>query len=355
MKPEVLVINRKHIDVNIIQRAAKALRAGKLVVMPTETVYGIAANADSASAMRRLRKLKNRMDEKPFTFHLDDLDKVHTYISDISAPGKRLMNRYWPGPLTLIFPHIGPLGLGLRVVGDKIAQKIISAANVPIVATSANLPDEKPAITGFEAKKSIGSFVDIIIEAGTAQFQDASAVVAVAKQAFNIKREGVIGAANILKTAKIKIYLVCTGNVVRSPMARALLLHLIDQDAKALLGENFRRALQVETAGISSAVGEPVSKNALEVLKEFQADDYVKGHRAQTFHRGMLEDADKIFVMTKSQLKIIRGYDRHLAPKVHLLDPENKGISDPAGKSKEAHRKTARKILQALQKRFFAS
>ncbi|MCD4656363.1 MAG: threonylcarbamoyl-AMP synthase, partial [Planctomycetes bacterium] len=193
MTAKLVVLNKANPDMNVIMKVANALRDGKLVVLPTETVYGIAANYDNSETMQRLRKLKERDENSPFTLHLHDFEQVNNYIEHIPDIACKLAEKYWPGPLTLVFPKIGNQGLGFRVVDSRITQQILRLAQVPIVATSANLNKQTPTLSGLEAMEKIGEYVDIVIESGYAQLQEASSVIIVGDQTYKIVRDSIIG------------------------------------------------------------------------------------------------------------------------------------------------------------------
>ena len=369
MTAELVVLNNANPDINVIMRLAHALRNGKLVVIPTETVYGIAANYDNHETMQKLRKLKKREDNSPFTVHLHSFEQLKNYIDKIPDIVQMLADKYWPGPMTLVFPKIGKHGLGFRVVNSKITQQILRLADVTIVATSANLSKQAPALSGLEAMEKIGKYVDIVVESGFAQFQEASSVILVGNQTYKISRDSIIGAENVRNTVKRTVYFLCDANRIRSVMAKAFLLKMMDDEgfqlfAPAIVPSDnpkgsrkkaplFERVLEVESAGLFAISGEPILESANKVLEEFSALKYVPNHKSKLFEQSMLEDADEIYVMTKPQLKQVQAYDGGFASKVHLLSPDNKKISDPSGKSVEAHRKTARKIISALKHRFF--
>ena len=120
MTAELVVINNTNPDINVLIRVANALRNGKLVVLPTETVYGIAGNFDNPETMQKLRKLKKRDKNSPFTIHLHSVGQLQNYVTPIPDIVQKLTDKYWPGPMTLVLPKLGKHGLGFRVVDTKI-------------------------------------------------------------------------------------------------------------------------------------------------------------------------------------------------------------------------------------------
>jgi tRNA threonylcarbamoyl adenosine modification protein (Sua5/YciO/YrdC/YwlC family) len=98
------VVRAKQTD---IEEAVAALRAGELVVFPTETVYGLGANAADADAVRRIFEVKGRPTDHPVIVHLDDARYLHRWVSDVPPVAEKLAAMFWPGPLTLILPKAG--------------------------------------------------------------------------------------------------------------------------------------------------------------------------------------------------------------------------------------------------------
>jgi L-threonylcarbamoyladenylate synthase len=130
-----------------VQRAAALIRAGRLVAFPTETVYGLGANALDAEAVARIFTAKGRPHTSPLIVHVDSIEMARSLASEWSGAADLLARRYWPGPLTLVLPKrslvpdIVTAGLptvGLRVPAHPLALELIRAAGVPIAAPSAN-------------------------------------------------------------------------------------------------------------------------------------------------------------------------------------------------------------------------
>ncbi len=130
-----------------IRRAAKLIRAGKLVAFPTETVYGLGANALDPAAVRRIYDAKGRPPTSPLIVHVGSMEMARTLSSAWPATAEPLIARYWPGPLTLVVPkhdHVPDIvtaGLdtvGVRIPAHPVALRLIKEAGVPVAAPSAN-------------------------------------------------------------------------------------------------------------------------------------------------------------------------------------------------------------------------
>ena len=130
-----------------IEEAVEALRAGDLVVFPTETVYGLGANASNPAAVRKIFEVKGRPPDHPVIVHLDDPRYLHRWVSSVPPVAEQLAAKFWPGPLTLIMPKAdnvndivtgGQDSVGIRVPSHPIAQQLLNAFGGGIAAPSAN-------------------------------------------------------------------------------------------------------------------------------------------------------------------------------------------------------------------------
>src|SRR3974390_1464578 len=130
-----------------IETAVQALRDGELVAFPTETVYGLGANAQNPAAVRRIFEVKGRPPDHPVIVHIDSPRYLHRWVSHLPPVAEHLANRFWPGPLTLILPKAdnvneivtgGQDSIGIRVPSHPMAQQLLKAFGGGIAAPSAN-------------------------------------------------------------------------------------------------------------------------------------------------------------------------------------------------------------------------
>ena len=169
-----------------VEQAAALIRAGKLVAFPTETVYGLGANALDAVAVARIFAAKGRPRTSPLIVHVDSVEMARTLASEWPAAADTLARRYWPGPLTLVLPKraaipdIVTAGLptvGLRVPAHPLALELIRAAGVPIAAPSANRFSElSPTLAEHVAE----SLADYVLDGGPARVGIESTVLSLA-------------------------------------------------------------------------------------------------------------------------------------------------------------------------------
>lgn len=172
---QILKINSKKPQKNIIQKAAKIIRQGGLVVFPTETVYGLGANALDPQAVKKIFQAKNRPTDNPLIVHIavnSDLKKI---AKNIPAQAKLLASRFWPGPLTLILkkkkimPYETTAGadtVAVRFPDHNVARALIKAAKTPIAAPSANLAGRPSATCLAHILLDLKDKVDLILDSG---------------------------------------------------------------------------------------------------------------------------------------------------------------------------------------------
>jgi len=169
-----------------LERAAALIRAGKLVAFPTETVYGLGANALDAEAVARIFQAKGRPKTSPLIVHVDSIEMARGLAAEWPLPAEMLARRYWPGPLTLVvpkrpsIPDIVTAGLstvGLRMPAHPLALELIRAAGVPIAAPSANRFTElSPTLPGHVPE----GLADYVLDGGPAHVGIESTVLSLA-------------------------------------------------------------------------------------------------------------------------------------------------------------------------------
>ena len=194
---------------DVAQQVAAALLAGGVVVLPTDTLYGLVALPSDRSAVEQLFALKQRTMGVPLAVLCGDTAQALALAElPIDAGVRAVAERWWPGPLTMVLPrraglelHLGEPAstIGLRVPDDALVRDITARIG-PIAATSANRHGEPPATTAAAALEALGPGVALIVDGGPSA-GDASAVIDVTRRPWHVLREGPIPAAEILATA----------------------------------------------------------------------------------------------------------------------------------------------------------
>lgn len=213
MKTRLIKVSARATSKKIIAEAATVIRAGGLVVFPTETVYGLGANALDKKAVQKIFVAKNRPTDNPLIVHIAKIQDLDKLAVNVPAYAKKLIGAFWPGPLTLVFykkaavPDVvtakGPT-VAVRMPKHSVALALIKAAGVPIAAPSANRAGRPSATSAEDAFIDLdGNKVEVILDAGKTRFGLESTVVDVSGIEPVILRPGAVtqeALERILKT-----------------------------------------------------------------------------------------------------------------------------------------------------------
>ncbi len=189
----------------LIAKAAQIIRNGGLVAFPTETVYGLGANALNPIAVAKIFELKERPSFDPLIVHIASVDDLNTLTKNADRNVIRLAEKFWPGPLTIVLPKsklvpdIVTSGLdtvGIRMPDNEIALKLIRAANCPIAAPSANKFGNLSPVSAEHVKKQLPN-VDYILDGGNTSVGIESTIVSIERNVCTLLRPGVITIADI--------------------------------------------------------------------------------------------------------------------------------------------------------------
>jgi L-threonylcarbamoyladenylate synthase len=189
-----------------IEAAARLLRAGRLVAFPTETVYGLGANALDPEAVARIYAVKGRPPTSPLIVHVDSIAMAQSLAASWPDLADRLARRFWPGPLTLVLekqpaiPSIVTAGLptvGLRMPAHHIALSLIRAAGVPLAAPSANRFTQLSPTTADHVRQGLGTDVDLILDGGPCEVGIESTVLSLVGSQLVLLRPGSVAQAEI--------------------------------------------------------------------------------------------------------------------------------------------------------------
>ncbi|MDO8730846.1 MAG: L-threonylcarbamoyladenylate synthase [Candidatus Omnitrophota bacterium] len=191
-RTRVLKVDPANPDPDLIREAAVLLRRGGLVAFPTETVYGLGANLLDPQAVQELYQVKQRPFEKQATLHIADFKQVEAEQVEITPLAWDLMRRFWPGPMTLVLPRLDGSTIGFRMPGHPVALALLKEAAVPVVAPSANLTGQPPALTAEQVLKVFENQIDAVLDGGPAVSGISSTVVDLSAQPPRILREGAL-------------------------------------------------------------------------------------------------------------------------------------------------------------------
>jgi tRNA threonylcarbamoyl adenosine modification protein (Sua5/YciO/YrdC/YwlC family) len=201
-----LVVDRQHPEPSLIAALAERLRAGAIIAVPTDTVYGIAADAFSASAVARVFACKGRSFNKPLPVVVRDRNQARTLARDMPGIFERLADAFWPGPLTLLVraaPEVPPqltAGTGtiaMRQPDLPLLQALLNACGFPLTATSANRSGEPECLTAAAVAEQLGDALDLIVDGGVATQALPSTIVDLTEATPRIVRAGAIAASRL--------------------------------------------------------------------------------------------------------------------------------------------------------------
>lgn len=354
------------------QHAAAILNKGGLVVLPTETLYGVAARADLHDAVRALAHATHRPpDSLGSSWHLsaDGIPRAIEAVAPLPLLHRRIIERLAPGPVrfSLDIPRGWPLPRGtaddgtrasLRIVQDPMACAVLSACDGPVVVNR----------IGLDARVARGvPGAALVVDTGPTTFGRPATSVALGRTPAGIPCYGVesghIGAMEervIHRRIQRTILFACTGNTCRSPMAMAIASHWLSNASPESLGYIPTIAA---SAGVSAAEGEPASRENGPALRALGISP--EPHRATRLTAGMIADAEAVFVMTQSHARAVRsisgpggggggggggGVEPGLHGKIRLLDPAG-DIEDPFGGTQKMYDDLARRLRDLVADR----
>lgn len=201
MDTKVVKMSEDNIDLDEIRQAGQIIRDGGLVAFPTETVYGLGANAMDAEAAAKVYQAKGRPSDNPLIAHIADVSMLEDLVTEVPEVAKKLMDAFWPGPMTLIFNKSDKVPKGttggldtvaVRFPNNKIACSLIKAAGVSIAAPSANLSGKPSPTLGEHVVDDMDGRIDMIIDGGMVGMGLESTIIDVTVEPPMILRPGFI-------------------------------------------------------------------------------------------------------------------------------------------------------------------
>lgn len=357
----------------LLARVLDLLAGGELVVLPTETVYGVAARADEPRAVGALRNLKDREGDRALTWHVGSNEPLLQF-EHLPAVVARLAGRYWPGPLTLVLKGVPP-GLedvaesgwtGLRRPAHRATAAVLAAAEFPVVMSSANRAGEAPALQADEVPRALGRAEGgprLLVDGGRARLGESSGVLRVGPGHFELLREGLLAIDDLRRAAGLRLGFCCTGNTCRSPMAETLAGVLLAEalgvprpgaapaappgSSQDSIG---RFGFEVRSMGVAASWGAPASGGALEAMAGRGLD--LSRHASNPALAEDVQALDRVYCMTRSHLDaLLLSLPPGRGGHVELLDPEGLDIADPIGGSDAVYRACADQIEACLRAR----
>ncbi len=193
-----------------IERGIEVLKNGGVIAFPTDTVYGLGADAFNAGAVDRIYDIKGRPRDRQFPLLIADVDSLPLVAGESPPLARFLAGRFWPGGLTMVLPaaaslpaHLGTKpGIAVRIPDHPVCLALIRGLGKAVIGTSANLSGRRPALTAAEIRQYLADKIDCIIDGGRCPGGKESTVVDVTGKAPVILREGIIPATEIERAYK---------------------------------------------------------------------------------------------------------------------------------------------------------
>jgi len=201
---EILPTHTPELFERAVEQAAASLRKGEVVALPTETVYGLAANALDERAVEKIYEVKGRPAHNPIIVHVSAVAMARECVADWNPPAEKLARAFWPGPLTLVLPRstripdivaAGGTTVGVRWPSHPFIQAVIQRCGFPLAAPSANPSNQVSPTNAHHVWRSLGNRISLIIDGGQSQVGIESTVLDLAANPPRVLRPGMIDAA----------------------------------------------------------------------------------------------------------------------------------------------------------------
>jgi len=208
VRAEIVKINFDNPEISLVKYAADQIRSGEVLGMPTDTFYGLAADPFNLRAVDKVYEIKTRSRHKPLSLLIGSVEQAEELAKDLSDEFYALARKFWPGPLTIIVKAGSRLPLkvtantgnvAIRVPNAKIPLAVVTAAAIPITATSANLSGASECTTAEQVRDQLHGRINVIVDGGTSPRDVASTIVDLSDDGarWRVIREGAIPADQI--------------------------------------------------------------------------------------------------------------------------------------------------------------
>jgi L-threonylcarbamoyladenylate synthase len=188
-------------DASHIAQAAERLRAGAVIAFPTDTLYGVGARAPAAAAVARRKPVKRRPAGQPMVWLVTDRAQVEQFAV-VSPAATQLMDRYWPGPLTLVLPAPSPTDgstIAVRAPDHDVARALLAALGEPIASSSANPAGQRPPVDADEVIAALDDELDLVLDGGPCRIGQPSTILDLSGATPRILRQGAIPSSELIR------------------------------------------------------------------------------------------------------------------------------------------------------------
>ncbi|WLD13337.1 Sua5/YciO/YrdC/YwlC family protein [Planctellipticum variicoloris] len=365
MKPPILEFRKSDDPRDVMHQACEHLADGRLVAFPTEALYvvagaplvdGVAANF-AAAGLSPGAILGLRVPEE-----------LPDYVDPTPSLAGKLARRCWPGPVTMQFPGESAHGLfealpretqalllaadnrlSLRVPAHEVLQGVLRLSPGPLLLSRETVLPGDPGLTSAaEVVRRHGHAIDLVIDDGPCRYGEATTSILFRDAGWEVTQQGVVTARTLGRLASEVYLFVCTGNTCRSPMAEAIFRRMLAERLNCSDDDLVDHGYIVASAGIAAPVGAPAAREAVDLLAEMRVE--LRNHESQPLTERLLNQADRVFTMTRGHRQAILAERPDLAGRIELLAGAEGDISDPIGAGREVYEACKDEIQRHLRR-----
>lgn len=356
--PFVIDVNSLDDRRDAVHRAVQALAEGRLLVLPTETSYCLAANALQSRSVRRVVELRGGV-ELPVV-ELKSTGEALDFVPHLSPLAQRLTRRCWPGPLHVrleddqpesVVRRLSPLVRELAFTEGKV-QLTVSVNQLlgavlrflpgPMLMWPACPLGQPEPVTAQEVLNHFSGQLELVIDEGRCRFGQPASIVEIENSGLRVVRPGVISELALRRFASVMITVVCTGNTCRSPMAEMLLKKRLAEKLGCKVEELEERGVMVMSAGVAAMQGGRAAENAVEVMQKHGLD--LSAHESQPLNDRMVKYADLLLTMTRGHREAILTQWPEAKDRTFTIARDRGDVSDPIGGPLELYERCASQL-----------